>query len=284
MRIGLRIVSMIAVLGCTLAYTAEPTTVEELKEHFKTFGPAPDTFTADYSMSMNMAATGQPQAAAMGEMSMGGTMKVKGETTLMKMKMSMGIEGQGMEMKMDMHQKDNVMTMLIDMGGMTQAMKMDLSVMKELADAMGVPESALNSSNMGMGMMGNPAKMLEQYEQMYSIKLVGKESLNGEDVYVLSATMLDETLENLQKSPMLQGQTDMYENEVKLYLGAKDGVMRKMEMGDVMSMTLENIDLGATISDADLELNIPEGIQVIDMTEMMKGMFGNMAVSGDDSK
>lgn len=284
MRIGTRILTMVMVLGAVLANAAEPTTIDELKAHFKASGNASDTFTADYKTTMNMAAMGQPQAAAMGEMSMGGAMKVKGETTLMNMKMSMGMEGQTMEMNMDMLQKDNIMTMLIDMGGMTQAMKMDMNVMKELADTMGVPESALNSGNMGMGMMGNPSKMLEQYEQMYSLKLVGKESLNGEDVYLLTAKMLEETLDIFQNSPMLKIQTEMYMNEVKLYLGANDGIMRKMEMGDAMSMTLENIDLGAKISDADLELNIPEGIQVIDMTEMMKGMFGNMAASGDDTE
>ena len=66
-----------------------------------------------------------------------------------------------------------------------------------------------------------------------------------------------------------------------IFLGADDGIMRKMEMGEFMTMTLGNIDLDAEISDADLELVIPDGVQVIDMTEMMKATFGNMVASGE---
>ena len=95
------------------------------------------------------------------------------------------------------------------------------------------------------------------------------------------ASTIDEVIENLKKIPMLQQQAETFAKGGKIYLGANDGIMRKMQMSDFMTMTLDNIDLDAEISDADLELEIPEGIQVMDMTDMMKDAFADMIASGE---
>ena len=275
--IGLLLVSTLG------AFAAEPTNIEELKAYYASLEGDNSSFTADYNMTMDMAAAGQPQAAVMGEMGMGGKFVVKGDKMRMSMSMKMG-EGDG-AMNMDMTMimgDDNVMHMLMEMPGMTQAMKMDMSVMAELADAMGVPESALNSGNMGGGMMSNPTKILEVYEEMYAMKLVGKETLNGEDVYKIEATIKAEILENFEKSPLLQGQMGMFDNGVTIYMGANDGIMRKTKTGDFMTMTMSNFDFETPINDSDFELELPDGVIEIDMTAMMKGMFGNIAASGGE--
>lgn len=269
----------ISVSACAAEPKADPTNVEELKAHYTAVAPGKDTFSADYSMEMDMAAMGQPQAGA-GAMDIGGKMFVKGERMRMDMGMKMDVQGQSMDMNMKMSLgADKVMHMLIDMQGMTQAMRMDMSVMEQLAEQMGVPASALNNGNMGMGMMANPSKMLDTYAEMYALEFLGKESLNGEDVYVLNAVIRPEVLENFSKNPMLEAQKGMFDGGQKLYLGATDGVIRKMTMGDTMTMTLSNIDFDTEITDADLTVTLPAGVQEMDMTAMMQSMYGNLGAS-----
>ena len=211
----------------------------------------------------------------MGEMSIGGTMKVLGDVSKMTMNMAVPAGDQTMEMKMHMRMDGKEMLMLMDMGQMAQAMKMDLGVLAGLADELGVPESALNSGNMGMVLMSDPSKMLEQYEEMYTLTLDGKEKLDGEDVFVVTATLKADILENFSKNPMLQGQAAMFEQGQTVYLGANDGIMRKMVMGDAMSMTLTNLDVETELTEADVAIEIPANVQVMDMTQMMQSMFGN---------
>jgi len=281
MRVCSIAVLMIVGMAGACAFAADTTTVEELKAHFKAVAGEVDTFTGDYKISMDMAAAGQPAPPGMGTMDIGGTLLVRAESMRMDISMEVPMGDQVMVMKMKILKMDGMMNMMMDMNGMIQAMKMDLTVLSELAESLGVPESALNSNDMGMSMMGNPAKMLEKLEETATLTVDGKETLDGEEVYVLSAKPKEEMLESLQKLPVLQQQAGMFTQGMKVYLGAKDGIMRKMEMGNFMTMTLGNIDLEAEISDADLELVIPDGIQVIDMTEMLKGMFGNMVASGE---
>ncbi len=255
------------------AFAAEPKNIEELKAHFATF-EARDSFTADYSMTMDMAASGQPQAAGMGEMAMSGKLTTKGEQMRMSMEMNMGEALGGMEMNMDQVMgEDMVMHMLIDMQGMVQAMKMDMNVMAEMAEELGVPASAFSSGNMGIGMMGNPSKILETYEEMYDLEIEGKETLNDEEVYVVSAALKADVLENFEANPLLAGQIAMFKDGQKIYLGVNDGVMRKMDTGSMMSMTLRNVDFDAKIDSSVFTLEIPEGTMEMDLTEMMSGAF-----------
>ena len=201
---------MVAVVGIG-AVAAEPKNIEELKKHFSSVSVENLSFTADYAMEMDMSAMGQ--AGAAGEMSMIGKMTAKGEKMRITMKMNMGEALGGMVMDMDMAMDENmVMHMRIDMQGMIQAMKMDMNVMKEIAEEMGIPASALNSGNMGMGMMGNPSKILEMYEDMYDLEFLGKETLNDEEVFVIGAAMKSDTLENLTSNPLLAAQAGMFKN------------------------------------------------------------------------
>lgn len=269
-------ITMAFVLTCASLHAAEPKTIEELKATFESKATENLTFTSDYSIEMDMAAMAGDGAVPPGmtNMTMSGAMKVKGDVSLMTMEMSMPAGDQAMLVKMKMHLDGTMMHMLMDMNGMVQAMKMDMSVLQGLAEELGVPESALNGGNMGFGLMANPAKMLDQYEEMYDLTLEGKETLNGEEVYVLSASIKDEYMENFSKNPMVAQQAGMFKDGQKIYIGAEDGIMRKMTMGSFMTMTMSNLDLKAKVTDEDVALVIPDGIQVMDMTPMMQQMFG----------
>ena len=202
-------------------------------------------------------------------------MKVLGDVMKMTMNMAMPMGDQTMDVKMHMRMDEKEMLMLMDMGQMVQAMKMDLSVMAGLADKLGVPESALNSGNMGLGLMSDPANMLEQYEDMYTLTLDGKETLDGEDVFVVTAQIREDILENFKRNQILAGQADMFKDGQKLYLGADDGIMRKMQMADTLSMTISNIEVNPEMAEADVAIEIPANVQVMDMTQMMQTMYGN---------
>ena len=253
--------------------------MEELKAHYGKVAPKITSMTADYSMNMNLAkASPEAEAAGMGDMKMGGTFDMLNDAMFMDMSMTM--DGQSMVINMDMMMDDaGIMHMLMDMNGMKQAMRMDTKVVKELAAELGVPESSLKLDNMGMGSMLDPSSMLDTYTQTHSLELVGKDKVDGEDVYVVHATINDETLATIKDSPLLAGQEGMMEMKQVVYLGAKDGVMRRLEMGDFLTMTFSNINLDAGLTKDDISLNIPEGVQVMDLTDIFRTQFGSLSDS-----
>jgi hypothetical protein len=114
---------------------------------------------------------------------------------------------------------------------------------------------------------------MESLGAMYDLRLTGKETLNGEDVYVIESSMNPDTRRNYEKNPEMQW---MFDVEQKIYLGADDGVMRKMVSEGVTTMSLRNIDFDAKITKKDLILAIPKGEEVMDLTEQMIEQFSSM--------
>ena len=258
-----------------VSHAAEPKTIDELKAHFENVSSGFKSMTADYTMNMDLAAA-SPQAAGMGDMTMDGTFNMLGKSMRMDMAINMAMGEQTMVINMDMVMNPSgMMYALMDKNGMIQAMKMDMNVVKEFAKEMGVPESVLNSSNMGLGMMQDPSKMLESYEDTYDLEIAGIDTLGDTQVYVLKATIKPEVLENIKNNSMLSQQAGMMESTQTLYIGAADGIMRKVIMGDFMTMSFFNINLNTKLSQEDMKLNIPEGVQVMDMTELIKANFSN---------
>ncbi len=263
----------LATIMSIATHAAEPTNIDELKAHYEEVTTLPKSMLADFTMTMDMTTPDEemPEALAMGDMSINGTLMSLNDAMRMDMTMSMGMGEQTMIMNM-LIDDAGIMHVLIDMGGMFQATKMDMSVMQELAADLGVPEAALNS-NMGMDLMLHPAKMLDMYEGMYTLELLGKETLDGEEVFVLKAQINPEVLEKMAENPLMAQQSSMFDDAQKLYLGAQDGIMRKMQMGEYMSMTLSNIDTKTEVTKEDLDIEIPAGVQVMDLTEMMTAMY-----------
>jgi hypothetical protein len=62
-----------------------------------------------------------------------------------------------------------------------------------------------------------------------------------------------------------------------MYMGAKAGIMRQTSNGNIMTMTMTNLDFEADIKESDFELVLPEGVVEMDLTPMTSGMFGDIA-------
>jgi len=247
------------------AFAADPTNFEELKAHVGKTAGTHASYKMDMVMTMNMQG-----------MEMKYTGKLTGKGEKMKMDMDMDMMGQIMKMTMVMG-GDNMMHMYMDGMGQKQAMKMNMDVIKEMAEEMGVPESALNQNSMNS--LGNPKEMLEQFESFYDVEFKGKQKLGDEDVYVVNAKIKSETVESMSGNPATaQALATMTENA--LYIGVEDGMIRKLVSGDpaepAMTQTYSNIEINPDVSDDIFELNLPEGIQVMDLTEMMKAQMGNL--------
>lgn len=273
-----KVLNLMGLLCLTLlisitSYADEPKNVEELKAHYAKVAPKFESMSADYVMTMNMS-EGAPGAPGPMTLNLTGTFDMLNDAMFMDIKMKMDMAGQKMEFDMDLLVDDSgMMHMLMDMGGIQQAMKMDMNLISEMADELGVPEAALKADKMGMVL--NPSTMLETYQDMYNLNLVGKEVLNGEEVFKLEATMNEETLKTIGENPMMAAQMAMFEQTQTVFIGAKDGIMRKLLQGDMMSMEFKNIDLDAGLTKDDINLEIPANVQVMDLTEMMKAQFGN---------
>ena len=279
MKSAIRILGVfcLTLMVSVVSHAADPTTVEELKAHYAKVAPKITSMTADYSMEMNLAEV-SPEAAGMGAMKAGGTFDMLNDAMFMDMSMTMDMGGQSMVINMDMLMDDaGIMHMLMDMNGIKQAMRMDTKVVKDMAAELGVPESSLKLDNMGMGSMLNPSTMLETYTETHSLELVGKDKINGEEVYVLNASINEETLNTIKGSPLLEGQAPIMDMKHVVYLGAKDGIMRRLEMGNFMTMTFSNLNLDAGLTKDDMSLNIPADVKVMDLTDIFKTQFGSLS-------
>ena len=80
--------------------------------------------------------------------------------------------------------------------------------------------------------------------------IVGSETIDGVDCWVVDTTV------------KVEG------NEAKIWVGKEDGLLRQAEAeGEVIKFTYDKIN---AVPDSEFEL--PEGIEIIDMAEMMEGM------------
>ena len=110
---------------------------------------------------------------------------------------------------------------------------------------------------------------------MYDLKLLGKEDLNGEKVFKLEAIMNAETLKALEETPAMAAQMAMFNQVQTVYLGENDGIMRRLNQGNMLQMEFKNIQIDSGLTKDDLSLEIPADVQVMDLSEMMKAQFGN---------
>lgn len=287
MRIYSKLIFVTVSLIAIGAFAAEPKTIDELKAYFASVSVDKGSYTADYTIKMDRAVAGRREADSIDEMAKKGKIIVRGNAMRMTMSMIMmednpawnvvykGVIGADKVMHMQVETPTSVVPpMRMDMGALN-------NLAEELALPLGTPAAALNSEEMSAGLMIHPTRILESLESMYDLKLVGKESLNSEEVYVVESSMKPVTLDNYKKNPELQWMIDV---EQKIYMGAKDGVLRKMTSGGIRSMVLSNIDFGAKIEDKDFTLRIAEGTQEIDMTKEILDRFTSIVGSGRDDK
>ena len=94
---------------------------------------------------------------------------------------------------------------------------------------------------------------------------------------MLNASINEEMLNTIKGSPLLEGQAPIMDMKHVVYLGAKDGIMRRLEMGNFMTMTFSNLNLDAGLTKDDMSLNIPADVKVMDLTDIFKTQFGSLS-------
>lgn len=226
------------------------------------------TYSGDTETNMNM-----------GAMLMDITGQVKGKDKMMHMATTMDMMQQKIAMTMILD-KSNIMWMDMDMMGMKQVMKMDMTKMAAMQEEM-MGMMPLGGLGGGMGgMQGDPREMIEQMKKTMDLAYAGREDLNGESVYVFDATMKAEVMEKMQAamadSPAAAMGMDIANmmGSTKMKFGVADGFPRSMEMKDKagtvwMTQTYKNLKFNEPMDDALFTYTPAEGVVVMDMTEMM---------------
>ena len=263
----------------TIAQAAEPKTIEDLRNHFSQFNDLRNSFKADFTITVNPAQDGKPRAD---ELAMDGYLVVQGIRFRTTMLMDLGAGSAGLTME-TFHDRTNKMYTLMKTPGYSQLLQMDIDTVAKLSDGLGVPSSALNNGNMDKGMLQNPARILDVYTDHYDLTLAGKQQLGGEDVYRVTAQLKDEALANLKAHTIFDKQIEVLSAPVDLYIGADDGVLRKATMGTLMAWELKNINFKTSIDESDFKLELPEGLEMMDMTDALVGTFSKLVTKSSKS-
>ncbi len=256
---------------------AEPQTYEELTEALAPVLENLETYSSDVTMAMNMGSM---------TMNFAGTMRGKGAKS--ESSFTFDMMGQTMTVR-GIADGTGVMWMDMDMMGERMVMKMDIDAMAEMSnEMMGNPMSPM----MGGGASQDPRKFIEQSNQMFALAPAGIQELDGTSVYVVAGNLRDEFYDAANAAGG-DGETnefaDMFTGMMsgtRLYVGVEDGFPRKMEMlgqdgTPTMTMTYNNVVINEPLDDELFVYSPPDGVQVMDMTEMLQGALDAGAGDGD---
>lgn len=108
-----------------------------------------------------------------------------------------------------------------------------------------------------------------------TIKYAGEEELDEKKVSVLEG------------NPITQPGMEIPFQKFKVWIGAEDGVLRKMagfssDGKEVMSQELKNVELNPAFAEDTFHFTPPEGVQVLDMTESIKSMLESMKAKSSE--
>jgi len=111
-----------------------------------------------------------------------------------------------------------------------------------------------------------------------SITFLRRDQMDGDEVYVFQAEP-DETAKKV-------GMGQMAPAWAEIAAGVQDGLMRRMvgyrDSGDEMMRTQMTVhEVNVELPDSAFVFSVPEGAQVMDMTDMVRGMYSKMA--GDEA-
>lgn len=236
--------------------------IEELKSKIGDF----KSYSADMTMTMNFVGMSIESA---------GTVIVQDKRLAMTMTMDM------MGQKMITHSvmdDSGMMWTEIDMGGMKQVTKLDMNKMIETgSEIAGLPSPA-------GGIGGNPMEAIEQMMETFDLTLDGKDTIDGVEVYRLSAEVKDELKDQLDPTGQM-AQMGVSMESIKMAIGVEDGFPREYSMlatdgTPVMTMTYSNLVLNPDIDPSVFDYTPPEGVQVMDMTAMMEQQMGGSTAGG----
>lgn len=127
-----------------------------------------------------------------------------------------------------------------------------------------------DGSGQGMNLQAgsDPSKVLDDLDPE-TVQLLGEETFDGAGCYVFQG--------KLPKPASMAG-AEALPDSMKIWIGKGDGLARKTEayLTDgklAMSATLSNIKTGVPLSPAAFAFTPPAGVQVMDMTEMLRGQM-----------
>jgi outer membrane lipoprotein-sorting protein len=161
--------------------------------------------------------------------------------------------------------------LLADDGTPERVMKMDMSVMEEMT-----------GRKPGAGM--DAMSMLEELQKKYDLEYKGAEDLKGEKVHVLEGTAKDAPEEGAPA-----GMQQSTPHTILMYLSVEGGYPVKVvhkEKDGTTSMNVEytNVKYNTGIEDSAFDYTPPEGVQVMDVTEMVKQMMERMKESAEQGE
>ena len=252
-------------LFCVPLWALDPSSPDELLAFMQQKAAETETMSADATMTMTM-----PGAT--------------GESQLMKMKMKMFTKKPDLmhaETQMLMGEMVTEVLMVHDgtimwteqrMGGQVMVMKTDMAALKE---KMG---GAQESGSMGWDQFANA----EEVKRRFEVKSLGKETIRDVETYGLELVPKDKSGQDLE-GQIPQNIPAGTLSAIRLYLDAEAGfpvrtTYLKKDGSAWGTMDYTRYELNPELDDKLFTYTPPEGVQVIDMTEMMKAMQQPMPV------
>jgi peroxiredoxin/outer membrane lipoprotein-sorting protein len=262
-----------AFVAATTVPAQDDLTIEKILKELEASASAVTNWSADVEMTMNM--MGMTMLMSGSQVASGsrtaGTMKMEAMGQLITMNTVMGGDG--------------LAWIEMDMMGQKQVMKMDV---KALMDAQTGPMSGSMGLDPTSLMSNNPKDLLANYAKMFDLSVKGKETLNDEEVYVLEAALDDESRSKLDPTGALASM-GMGIHKFRLAVGVKDGFLRQMAMlgpndAPFMSTTYKNLKLNIDVAESTFAYTPPEGVMVMDMTDMAKAAAESQSDGEPESK
>lgn len=260
---------MVLFVGATV-FAAEPKSIEELKERFASVTSENGSYRAEFSIHSDQSTVDSPEGGPVG-----GFITVRGAEMRMKLARVLSADDSALNILYDcVMDADSVMHMRVDTyPTVVPPSRMDTGALaalrKKTGLPIGIPAAALGSGNLAAGLLLNPSTILDVLEEFYDLKLIGKESFNGEDVYAITSTMKPATLKSYKRFADFEGMLDV---EQTAYIGVDDGIVRKMVAGST-AIIVYKIRFDAAIGDKDFALPIPDGDEEEDITGGMLENF-----------
>lgn len=223
--------------ACTAAGTAAAQTLEEIAQKLAEAYQKVESLSADFRTTQNISMGGMEQKMDLkGEMEMlrdGGQLKVRMEQTGQQ-----SFAGQQQDIKMLMV-SDGVNTWVLNEQGDGQKMAMKMKAEPEQAQ--------------------DPKAMLEAMREAGDVKVVGDEQIDGQDTWVLEITPSGPAAQAMARQKMwfrkdigMQVQMIGYDASGK----------------EVMKSVVTDVKLNPSIPEDRFTFTPPEGVQVMDMTNM----------------
>jgi len=248
------------------AALAQDDNIDEIVKHVKKTMAETKAWTADLSMKMNVQGM---------TMEWTGDVINQGEYSVSNMAIEM--MGQKMTMR-NIADVNGDVWMEMNMGGMINVMKSDLATAKQIEESNS--DTAELPSSGGMDATKQLMDMLDASNLTYD----GKETIDGVEVYLISAEVPEELKSELDQTGMMS-QPGMSPDTMKMAFGVKDGFVRRYEMATengapFMTMAYTNLNLNPAIDESVFTYSPPPGAIVQDMAELFAGGTGSGAPGG----